>query len=225
MRVFRFIANWSDPVLVAALTAGGLWVVVCKPWGLDGPTAGALAGALFGGAAVLLGILINRANQRHEKMAEVEERRAKLKALIAAEIVNVTAGVLSVKSGLSAAVDALKSGAQLGQINLADYTPREMSMTSTLTTELMTLDMPSLDALTTLRASLERTRLDMAGAAPQAKTTNGFTLTIAVRLSNAVAHDMELLAQVFEHIAPNRQLKLADKDPELASVILRREAQ
>jgi len=58
-------------VLVAALTASGLWVVVCKPWGLDGPTAGALAGVLFGGAAVLLGNLINRANQRHEKTAEV----------------------------------------------------------------------------------------------------------------------------------------------------------
>jgi hypothetical protein len=31
MRFFRFIANWSDPLLVAAQTASGLWAVVWNP--------------------------------------------------------------------------------------------------------------------------------------------------------------------------------------------------
>jgi len=41
-------------------------------------------------------------------------------------------------------------------------------------------------------------------------------------LSQEVAHDMNLLAQAFERIAPSRRLAFRDQPVELASVLLRR---
>ena len=59
------ITAWIDLVLFLALVAFGTWVVVYQPWKLDGAAAASLAGALFGGAALLLGNWINRSSERH----------------------------------------------------------------------------------------------------------------------------------------------------------------
>ena len=39
------------------------------------------------------------------------------------------------------------------------------------------------------------------------------------------SHDLELLAQAFERIAPTRQLALPEREPALASALLRRVAE
>ena len=76
------IVGLSDPVLLVALIAGGIWFVAFHPWGLDPSAAASLAGALFGGAAVLLGNWINRANSRYQNFCEMKDRREKIKAMI-----------------------------------------------------------------------------------------------------------------------------------------------
>jgi hypothetical protein len=48
-----------------------------------------LVGALFGGAALLLGNWINRFNEYRKAHEALEERISKLKAMIGAELVNV----------------------------------------------------------------------------------------------------------------------------------------
>jgi hypothetical protein len=54
-----------------------------------------LAGALFGGAAVLLGNWINRINEWKRAAEAVMERQARLTALITAELVDVAASLIA----------------------------------------------------------------------------------------------------------------------------------
>ena len=88
------IVGWIDFALFVALVALSLWVMVCRPWGLDPAATASLAGALFGSGAVLLANWINRANEQRKTADELEHKRTKLKAIITAELVNVTAGLL-----------------------------------------------------------------------------------------------------------------------------------
>jgi hypothetical protein len=66
----RFVVGGADLLLFIALVVFGVWCVASRPWGLDAPSAASLAGALFGGAAVLLGNWINRANERHRAVVD-----------------------------------------------------------------------------------------------------------------------------------------------------------
>lgn len=60
------VMNHIDLVLFAALVGFGWYVLAFRPWGVGHNQAAAagLAGASFGGAALLLGNWINRANDR-----------------------------------------------------------------------------------------------------------------------------------------------------------------
>ncbi|MDE1894280.1 MAG: hypothetical protein KGM46_11545 [Pseudomonadota bacterium] len=69
----------------------GLVLAVCRPWGLDQAAAATLAGALFGGAAVVLGNGLNR----WEDWRKRKNRVKSLKTLIAAELVDVACGLLT----------------------------------------------------------------------------------------------------------------------------------
>lgn len=216
------IVGWSELVLFVALIGCGIWFVASHPWGLDASAAASLAGALFGGAAVLLGNWINRANSRHQNVREMESRRMKLKALIAAELVNVAAGLISAKELMDAAIISAKAqGSVPTQFDMSRYRPRAMPFTDSLGTELLLLEHQAIDALTTLRSNLAVTRQDMdeitAGAT--------FTLLKATALSNGLGHDMTILAKALERIAPTRKLQLSGKEPELATGMLNRAAQ
>ncbi len=69
-----------------------------------------LVGALFGGAALLLGNWINRWNERSKACKDLEERVSKLKAMIVAEsIVNVACGLIDAKEMMDAAVRTAKA--------------------------------------------------------------------------------------------------------------------
>jgi hypothetical protein len=225
--MLRRIVGGIDLALFVALIAFGLWVIWTRPLALDAAAAASLAGALFGGAAVLLGNWINRSNERQKADVELEQKCTKLMTLIAAELVNVTAGLLDAKRLMDAAITTLKAGgAGVGQVDMNQYLPRGMPFTESLGVELLMLESPAVDALTTLRSNLAQTRRAMEGTAGPVKATFGLSLTTATALSNALAHDMTVLSEAFEHIAPTRKLILpGGEKPKLVTEILKLAAQ
>lgn len=216
------IVSWIDLVLFATLIGFGLWVVQARPWSLDSPSAASLAGAVFGGAAVLLGNWINRSNERHKAATEQEQKVGNLKALIAAELVNVAAGLIGSKRLFDAGITSLQAGGPAGgQIDIDLYLPRDMPFTDSLGVELLILERPAVDALTTLRANLEQTKREMEECRPGLRATMGLAMLTATRISDGLGHDMTILAEVIGHIAPDRKWKMSEQqEPQLLSDIL-----
>lgn len=212
--------NWIDVVLFVALVALGSYVLACNPWGIfrDQAAAAGLAGALFGGAALLLGNWINRVNDRHKAAEEQADQAEKLKAMIAAELVDVACSLMSAKQVVDAAVSALKTGGSAPlPMDMSPYRPRQMPFTDSLGSKLLVLNKESIAAIATLRSNLAVTRQSMdeipAGAGGLLKATS---------LSNGLGQDMTDLAAVFDHVAPTRKLLLPDAtESTLATEILR----
>ena len=211
------LVGWIDWVLFLMLIAAGLATVVWRPWQLDVASAASLAGALFGGAAVLLGNGINRLNERRKALHDLSERRAKLKTIIAAELVNVAAGLFDAKKILDAHLTSAKAGKTADRIDMRLYLPREMSFTEGLGVELLLLEVPAVDVLSTLRSNLEHTR--------RAMNVDELSINTAMRLSYAIAHNMTVLAEAFKHIAPERKLQFEGEDAVLAIELLTTKAQ
>jgi hypothetical protein len=179
-----------------------------------------LVGALFGGAALLLGNWINRWNERRKACKEMEERVSKLKAMIAAELVPVAWGLIGAKEMMDAAVRTAKAGGSLpNNEDLTRYAPRPMPFTDNLGSELLILDQRGIDVLTTLRSNLAITRMSMDEVSSERRS---FGLLTAMQLEGVIRHDMKILSEAFEHFAPERKFALGEKDPEFATTILRR---
>lgn len=178
-----------------------------------------LAGVLFGAGVVLIGNWINRLNHGLRNKSEHEDRRAKLKTLIAAELVDVAAGLISAEEYFRSAFTAAQSSGGTVHLNISRYSPREMGITEQLGSELLLLDLVALDALTTLRASLAVTRRQMEDTANR---EGGAWQTDVAGLLASLRHSMGILGEAFKHIAPNRQLQLPGHSPEHASVLLHR---
>ena len=68
-----------DLALFLMLAIFGLCLVAYRPWGLDPVAAASLAGALFGGAALLLGNWINRTYESRRFNNERAQRVEMLK--------------------------------------------------------------------------------------------------------------------------------------------------
>jgi hypothetical protein len=219
---YRSILENSDLWLCFVLAGFGLFVMQRQFSTLDAAAVATLAGALFGGAAVLLGNWINRYNQRHGASEDLEQRRAIIKTLIAAELVNVAAGLIGAKYVMDAALTTWNVGGLVhSQPDLSREMPRNMPFTDGLGAELLILEQPAIDALATLRSNLSITRLQMEAVTAGREH---FGLLKITALANGLAHDMSVLADAFAHIAPARQLALADQAAELATTVLRRMA-
>lgn len=217
------IMNHIDLVLFAALVAFGWYVLASRPWGIghDQAAAAGLAGALFGGAALLLGNWINRANDRFKAAQEQAGQIEKLKTMIAAELVDVACGLMSAKQLVDAAIISARAGGQVSEaLDMSPYRPRQMPFTDSLGTKLLALEKGAIDAIATLRSNLAVTRQSMDEVTAGAR----FGLLKATSLSNGLGHDMTVLAEVFTHIAPARKLLIADAEPELVTEILKRAA-
>ena len=192
----------------------GLVLAVCRPWGLDQAAAATLAGALFGGAAVMLGNGLNRWRYWRERKGRVRS----LKTLIAAELVDVACGLLQAKEVMDAAITSAQAGGNITTPPIWSLCwPRPMPFTWGLGMELLALDQPAIDALTTLRSNLATTRslMDQCAGAP-------FGLLKARSLSASLGQSMKVLSEAFMHIAPDRKFQLPGKKPELATSILDR---
>jgi hypothetical protein len=218
----RRIVGGADLVLFVILIGFGLWVVHTRPWTLDAASAASLAGAVFGGAAVLLGNWINRSYEREKAASERSVKTGNMKALIAAELVNVAAGLLDSKRLFDAGIMSIRAGGPPGgQIEIGLYLPRDMPFTNGLGIDLLSLDGVAVDALTTLRSNLAQTKRSIEEAAPVLGATMGLSLLTAMRISNGLGHDMTVLAEAIGHIAPGRKWKMAeDQEPRLVSQIL-----
>jgi hypothetical protein len=209
---------WLFLVLVGAGLAV-VWLQYKKP---DAAAAATLAGAMFGGGAVLLGNWIARRAERERLASDAEDRRAKFKTLIAAELVNLAAGLIGSKQYFHAASQhAVGGGVLPPQPDLIRSLPRDMPFVAGAGVELLQLEQPAIDALVTLRANLGLTRIEMESIIDG---RDRFGLLRIGAVSNALSHNLELLAQAFERIAPTRQLALPDHEPALASAVLRRVA-
>ncbi len=217
------VMNHIDLVLFAALVASGWYVLECSPWGSghDQAAAAGLAGALFGGAALLLGNWINRANDRFKAALEQSGQVEKLKVMIGAELVDVACGLMSAKQLVDAAIISLRAGGPVSEtLDMSQYRPRQMPFTDSLGTKLLALGKGAIDAIATLRSNLAVTRQSMDEVTAGAR----FGLLKATSLSNGLGHDISVLAEAFTHIAPTRKLLLTDAEPELVTEILKRAA-
>lgn len=220
-RVFRA----ADLVLFIGLVGLGLWCVTQRPWGLQPTDAAALAGALFGSAAALLGNWINRINELRKADEERGQRVEALRAVIADELANVAAGLIDAKRLMDAGVAQVQAtGAGLGQIDLTIHLPRPMPCTDGFGIALLDLGPKAAALLTTLRSNLAVTRTDMDSVSAEVRITHGLSLLTAMRLSNGLGHAMRIVAQAFAEIAPERRMTLpgSEDEPELASILLDR---
>jgi hypothetical protein len=213
------LASWFMIVLLGALAPIAIWL---SPYlGLREETGGALAGALLGAATVLLGGTLERYGRRADERNEAEAKREKLRTLIAAELVNVAAGVVAAHEFMATSVEVIPQGAAPGIIDLGRYRPREMPIASVLRAELLVLSPREIDVLGTLRANLEITSANMA---ERGIHEHPFGLMEAIFLRDGLAFDLELLAQAFEAFAPTRKLQFPSEEPVLASTRLRQQA-
>jgi hypothetical protein len=179
-----------------------------------------LVGALFGGAALLLGNWIHRWNERRKACKDLEERVSKLKAMIAAELVNVACGLIDAKESMDAAVRTAKADSNFrDNADLTRHAPRLMPFTDNIGSDLLILEQRGIDVLATLRSNLATTRMIMDEVSSGRRS---FGLLTATQLAGSIRHDMKILSEAFEHFAPERKFALREKDPELATTILRR---
>lgn len=143
----------------------------------------------------------------------------KLKALITAELVSVTAALIDANRFVEAAVRAAELGQTVPSVDLSYYVTRPMPFTTNLGVELLVLSQSEIDALTTLRASLSMTEASMM---KEAETKQALTSVASKAIQNGIRQDMRVLAGVFDEFAPERKFAPDGGAPELASVLLRR---
>ncbi|MEM5405126.1 hypothetical protein [Paraburkholderia unamae] len=214
----RRIAGINDLWVCVTLSAIAVWLAASQK--LDVDAVATLSGALFGGAAILLGNWTNRYGERIRAAEERQERGDVLKKLIAAELVNVAAGLFDANEIVDSAVQTREAGGHVpDRFDMTSYLPREMPFTDNLGVELLVFEHPVIDALATLRGNLVLTRRAM-----QAVTEGraAFGLIQAKSLSASIKHDMAILAEAFNNVAPNRKVQLGDGPAELAVDILNR---
>jgi hypothetical protein len=211
----------SDLVLFAVLIAAAFWIVLCPIHGFDPAASAALAGALFGGAALLLGNWINRYNESDAAETELEQRRTKLQTLLAAELVNVAASLIDAKRFVDAALATLSAGGSVDQHEDMTWVMPPRPWSDHLDLELLILQRPAIDALVTLRSNLSKTSRAMEAIT---EGRDSFGWLRAAALSAGLAHDMTVLRKTFEHIAPDRKFVLDGRPPELVTSILQRMA-
>ena len=128
-------------------------------------------------------------------------------------------GLIAAKRYVDSALTSLGAGATIaGREDLTWIMPPR-PFSDRLDLELLILEQPAIDALVTLRSGLSRTRTAMADIT---EGRANFGLLRVTGLSNGIGHNMSVLAEVFQHIAPNRAFALDDNPPQPAISILRR---
>ena len=211
------IASWLVVVGLAGLAI--VLMLIGPPQRLEADMWGTLVGAMLGASAAMLGAKLERSQSNTDRKAEEDVRRKKVKTLVAAELVNVAAGLLDANRVLRAAVRQIEATRQPVQGYDMTATIRPMPFTDSLGTDLLVLSEPELDVICALRSNLAITQQTMRDIMDEHEH---FTLLPATNLRNSVAHDMEILAQAFDALAPTRKLPFEGKPPELVANLLRR---
>lgn len=212
-------ARFADIVIAAVLIGLGLLVIYIQGKPLDAAAASTLAGALFGGAAILAGNWLNRRNDAARDASRLEDQIRRVKMVILAEMGNVTAGLVATEMNVRAAIDARNAG--LGFAFDVDlHAPREMPYTFALTAdEFKALNEGQIVALSILRSNLGvlRQRIYSSKLAIAAPTA----LPIPEVLKG-VHESIRAMADCFARIDPTREMRIKDGPVENAVTLLRR---
>jgi hypothetical protein len=216
----RPIVKYTDLAFSVALVVTGL---VSLHYVKDPAAAAGLAGALFGGAAVLFGNWINRMYESRRAFEDLGQRQSSLRKLIAAELVTTAVGYLNAKrettTSLSPDASHVVGGFAPVLGAIGQHLPRGLPLTSNLGTELLILEESAIDALITFQGCLAMTRMNVDQAIERGPLVSRL---VVMGIDLLISHDMGLLAECFEQIAPTRKMQMPDKQPELASELLRR---
>lgn len=186
--------------------------------GLTDNTIGSLAGSLVGAAGIFLGSSLEKLSTWWDKRSDISERSQKVCELVAAELVNVAAGLMGTHRYFQAFVS---SGNSAPTVDLLALQPRELSLTNALVTELLVLNERQIDVLSTLLGNLAITRRNFRELMDQGAS---FSPSDALKLKRMVAADMQILAKAFERFAPTRKLEFHGQPPKLAAVLLLEES-
>lgn len=217
---WRKVSANSDVFLCVFLLAVALWLLrgltTEKPD--EAIIMATLAGALFGGAAILLGNWIARFNERLKAAEDLAQRQDRVKALITGELVNVAAGLIGADELIDAARGTLQSTGGTLSPDLTLHLPRDMPFTFGLGVELCILDRPSIDAIVALRSNLAITRQSMQDVSMLQSGAWGLQID---QLLNGLRFTTGIAAEYFERIAPTRKMQRDGKSPELFSAVLR----
>ena len=204
--------------LFVVLVCAASWLMWWQNNRLDAGAVATLVGALFGAAALLLGNLINSVDERARAREVLEARRAKVKTLISTELINVAVDLFNVKDSLDARMQQAAQGVLITALRVDVGLPRGIPLSVALGAELLILQQAELDSLITLQANLEVTRQELQKASNQIAA---LTQTRVQGLIAGAKEDMELLAECFEAIAPQREMRLETKGQKRTSVLLR----
>lgn len=218
-RVWRFIRANGDAALCIPIAATVVWLLrsLSEKTPDEGVVLATLAGALIGGAAVLLGNWLNRSNEHARSAESLEQDRAKLKTLITAELVDVAVGLIGAAEFVDAAQRQIEAAGGAVTLDLSQHLPRDMPFTFSFGEKLCVLEQPAIDALSVARSNLTITRKIMAEYSGQVEA--GWLRITS--LENGLWFTMDIVAQCFERIAPDRKLRMPGKSAQLASEILR----
>jgi hypothetical protein len=158
----RPLVKYTDLAFSVALVVAGF----ISLRGIKDPAAAAgLAGALFGGAAVLFGNCINRMYESRRAFEDLGRRRSSLRKLIAAELVTTAVGYLNAKreTVMSLSPNAVNVSGGFAPVlgAIGKHLPRGLPLTSSLGTELLILEESAIDALITFQGCLAMTRMNV----------------------------------------------------------------
>ena len=180
---------------------------------------GGIVGALIAASVFFVGNGIKGWSDWRERDEQRKEKRDKLATLITSELHNLMIGHLDVLKELKAHIAVLAQG----QTTMGGYAPRStfprsVSVIDQFGDSWWLLKNDEIAAITALRQNLSITKDAFA-------ERRSFTVLEAERLAGAVQSDLGQLSEVFEKIAPDHELREAEKTPERATVLLRRLSQ
>ena len=212
------VVSLTDLVLFLLMLSGAAWLIW---WQNNRPDAGAVAtliGALFGGAAVLLGNWINRLNDKRLSQRDAAERLERLRTAVTAELVDLATSLIRPNEFVSVSLVQVEARGGLVPMNLMSYLPPEMPYTFGQA-DLLLLTTKQIDALMMLRANLRITTRQMVETSSD---TGGTGLLAVSSLAAGLRHTTAITAECFEKIAPERMFTIFGKEPELFSDLLKR---
>lgn len=154
--------------------------------------------------------------ERCHRKSDEEERRRKIKTLVAAELRNVAYGLIGARQFLLSYLGALDSGMTASSLHdLSTVIPRPMPSVSSLWTELLLLNDTEIDVLTVLvgNRSVIQDEIDAHSGAVILPGR-------ARRLDGMIVHHMGLLAEAFELLAPSQRLTTPGLEAEPAADLL-----
>lgn len=204
--------NFDILIMFALFTLG--IVILINPWKLfEGDTKGALAGALWGGATLLLGNWINRYNDRRLVEEEITGRRDKSKVLITSELDHVARNLFYAREkidGIFSAINKVQVIDSQG-LDMSRYYPQTLYFFDHLGIDIIILDKNTVDSLVALRSNLEMSKI----STERLSRTTHIDASNAIKFSLILKSNMDCLCKAFKNIEPNHKFKLGDQPEQL----------